>query len=115
MRAFLMATIVGTCVLAACSANAESPGQISDAQLAQIGMAGLQPMSDVQGDQIRGMGFSSGGVKCEGSSCCKTQAPCQRQCCASKCQSSCCASSCCSSVARYCVAVACCSSSARPK
>ena len=38
---------------------ADAAGQISDNTLAQMGLAGLQTMSDVQATEIRGMGFGA--------------------------------------------------------
>jgi hypothetical protein len=37
--------------------SAAEPGQVPGSALAQMGVAGLQPMSDAQGESIRGMGF----------------------------------------------------------
>jgi hypothetical protein len=57
MRSLLVVCIVACLALTAGMANAASPGQISDNALAQMGLGGLQPMSDAQGAQVRGMGF----------------------------------------------------------
>jgi hypothetical protein len=65
MRSLLVVCVVACLALTAGMANAASPGQISDNALAQMGLGGLQPMSDAQGAQIRGMGFviTSGSAK----------------------------------------------------
>jgi hypothetical protein len=56
MRSLLIVCVI---VLMAGVANAAAPGQISDNALAQMGLSGMQTMSDAQGSQIRGMGFVS--------------------------------------------------------
>jgi hypothetical protein len=58
MRSLLVVCLVACLALVAGTANAG--GQISDNTLAQMGIAGLQTMSDVQGTEVRGMGFSFG-------------------------------------------------------
>ena len=61
MRSLLIVCLVACVALVAGTANAA--GQISDNTLAQMGLAGLQTMSDVQGTEIRGMGFAAvGGI-----------------------------------------------------
>jgi hypothetical protein len=40
-------------------AGAANPGQVPDNTLSMIGLSGLQPMSDVQGTEVRGMGYAS--------------------------------------------------------
>jgi hypothetical protein len=57
MRLLLVVCVVACVALAAGTVNAA--GQISDNTLAQMGLAGLQTMSDVQGAEIRGMGFGA--------------------------------------------------------
>ena len=57
MRSLLIVLLVACVALVAGTANAA--GQISDNALAQMGLAGLQTMSDVQGTEIRGMGFGA--------------------------------------------------------
>ena len=57
MRSLLIVCIVACVALTAGMATAA--GQISDNALAQMGLAGLQTMSDVQGTEIRGMGFGT--------------------------------------------------------
>ena len=57
MRSLLIVCLVACVALVAGTANAA--GQISDNALAQMGLAGLQTMSDVQGTEIRGMGFAA--------------------------------------------------------
>ena len=37
------------------------PGQVPDATLAAFGLGGMQQMTDVQGTQVRGMGFAAVG------------------------------------------------------
>jgi hypothetical protein len=57
-----MRSLLAVCVVLALTAgvaNAANPGQVPDATLAQLGLSGLQTMSDVQGTDIRGMGFAS--------------------------------------------------------
>jgi len=56
MRSLLIVCVVACLALTAGMANAASPGQISDNTLSQMGLAGLQTMSDAQGTEIRGMG-----------------------------------------------------------
>ena len=57
MRSLLIVCVVACVALVAGTANAA--GQISDNTLAQMGLAGLQTMSDAQGSEIRGMGFAA--------------------------------------------------------
>ena len=57
MRSLLIVCLVACVALVAGTANAA--GQISDNTLAQMGLAGLQTMSDVQGTEVRGMGFAA--------------------------------------------------------
>jgi hypothetical protein len=57
MRSLLVVCLVACVALVAGTANAA--GQISDNTLAQMGIAGLQTMSDIQGTEIRGMGFAA--------------------------------------------------------
>ena len=59
MRSLLIVCVVACVTLVAGMANAATPSQISDNALAQMGLAGLQTMSDAQGIEIRGMGFAA--------------------------------------------------------
>jgi hypothetical protein len=62
MRSLLMVCAVVCLALVAGVANA-APGQVPDATLAAFGLSGMQQMSDVQGTQVRGMGFAAvGGI-----------------------------------------------------
>ena len=61
MRSLLVVCLVACVALVAGTANAG--GQISDNTLAQMGLSGLQTMSDLQGTEVRGMGFAAvGGI-----------------------------------------------------
>jgi hypothetical protein len=70
MRSLLVVCLVACVALVAGTANAG--GQISDNTLAQMGLAGLQTMSDVQGTEVRGMGFYAviGGTSARGLGAC---------------------------------------------
>ena len=58
MRSLLVVcAVVSVLALTAGMANAANPGQVPNSALAQLGLSGMQPMSDVQGTDIRGMGF----------------------------------------------------------
>jgi opacity protein-like surface antigen len=58
MRSLLvLCAVVSVLALTAGMANAANPGQVPNSTLAQLGLSGMQPMSDVQGTDIRGMGF----------------------------------------------------------
>ena len=58
MRSLLVVcTLISVLALTAGMANAANPGQVPNSALAQLGLSGMQPMSDVQGTDIRGMGF----------------------------------------------------------
>jgi hypothetical protein len=59
MRSLLMVCTVVCLALVAGVANASTPGQVPDATLAAFGLSGMQQMSDVQGTQVRGMGFAA--------------------------------------------------------
>jgi hypothetical protein len=69
MRPLLLVCVAACVVLAAGMANAA--GQISDNALAQMGLAGLQTMSDAQGAEVRGMGFGVRFVTTQGSASAK--------------------------------------------
>jgi hypothetical protein len=66
MRSLLIVCVVACLALTAGMANAANPGQISDNALAQMGLAGMQTMSDAQGAEIRGKGFFGFGVSTNG-------------------------------------------------
>jgi hypothetical protein len=57
MRYLMILCIVVCAALTVSIADAATPGQISDNTLAEMGLAGMQSMSDVQGTEVRGMGF----------------------------------------------------------
>ena len=58
MRSLLVVcAVISVLALTAGMANAANPGQVPNSSLAQLGLSGMQPMSDVQGTDIRGMGF----------------------------------------------------------
>jgi hypothetical protein len=61
MRSLLMVCAVLCLALVAGVASAATPGQVPDATLAAFGLSGMQQMSDVQGTQVRGMGFAAVG------------------------------------------------------
>ncbi len=61
MRSLLMVCAVVCLALVAGVASAATPGQVPDATLAAFGLSGMQQMSDVQGTQVRGMGFAAVG------------------------------------------------------
>jgi hypothetical protein len=61
MRSLLMVCAVLCLALVASVASAATPGQVPDATLAAFGLSGMQQMSDVQGTQVRGMGFAAVG------------------------------------------------------
>jgi hypothetical protein len=54
-RAFFLAAVLA--MTDARGRAAELPGDISSQQLAEIGLAGLTPISDEEGSQVRGHGF----------------------------------------------------------
>ena len=54
MRYLLIASLVLMVASVACAAT---PGQVPDSTLAMMGISGAQPMSDVQGADIRGTSF----------------------------------------------------------
>ncbi len=56
MRFLLCACLVACVVMTAGFAGAATPGQVPDNTLAMIGLSGIQPMTDVQGTEVRGMG-----------------------------------------------------------
>ena len=60
MRSLLIVCAVVS-VLALTAGMANAAGQVPNATLAQLGLSGLQTMSDVQGTDIRGMGFATVG------------------------------------------------------
>jgi hypothetical protein len=64
MRSLItVCTIACVVLLAASFASAANPGQISHVSLSQMGLAGLQPMSDLEGGSLRGKGFvAAGGI-----------------------------------------------------
>jgi hypothetical protein len=63
MRSLLMVCAVVCLSLVAGVASASSPGQVPDATLAAFGLNGMQQMTDVQGTNVRGMGFAAvGGI-----------------------------------------------------
>ena len=57
MRSLLMVCAV-VCLALVASVASAAPGQVPDATLASFGLSGMQQMSDVQGTQVRGMGFA---------------------------------------------------------
>jgi hypothetical protein len=57
MRSLLMVFAV-VCLALVASVASAAPGQVSDSTLAAFGLGGMQQMSDVQGTQVRGMGFA---------------------------------------------------------
>jgi hypothetical protein len=64
MKTLLIAAVLGTCCLlaGANTSSAADHGQVPAKMLAEMGLAGMQPMSDVQGLAIRGMGRSRSSV-----------------------------------------------------
>jgi hypothetical protein len=58
MRSLLMVCAV-VCLALVASVASAAPGQVPDATLAAYGLSGMQQMSDVQGTQVRGMGFAA--------------------------------------------------------
>lgn len=56
MRYLLIASLV---LMVAGVASAATPGVVPDSTLAAMGISGMQPMSDVQGMDVRGMGFTT--------------------------------------------------------
>jgi hypothetical protein len=63
MRTLLVVAVLGAaCMLAANTASAADQGQVPASMLAQMGLSTMQPMSDVQGMTVRGMGRRSGGT-----------------------------------------------------
>ena len=58
MRSLLMVCAV-VCLALVASVASAAPGQVSDSTLAAFGLGGMQQMTDVQGTQVRGMGFAS--------------------------------------------------------
>ena len=58
MRSLLMVCAV-VCLALVASVASAAPGQVSDSTLAAFGLGGMQQMSDVQGTQVRGMGFAA--------------------------------------------------------
>jgi hypothetical protein len=58
MRSLLMVCAV-VCLALVASVASAAPGQVSDSTLAAFGLSGMQQMSDVQGTQVRGMGFAA--------------------------------------------------------
>ena len=56
---FLVCAVVSVLALTAGMANAANPGQVPNSTLAQLGLSGLQTMSDAQGADVRGMGFNT--------------------------------------------------------
>ena len=86
MRYLLIASLV---LMVASVAFAATPSQVPDSTLAMMGISGLQPMTDVQGTDVRGMAFLTAKVTictpCEkitvcaaacGSKVCLTVLPC---------------------------------------
>lgn len=61
MRSLIVLCVVVCVVLAAGFASAANPGQVSQDTLSKMGLADLQPMSDVQGTSVRGSGFAAVG------------------------------------------------------
>ncbi len=61
MRYLLVLCAVVALALLPCVASAADVGQVSNATLGQMGLSGLQPMTDVQGLDIRGSGFAAAG------------------------------------------------------
>jgi hypothetical protein len=59
MRSLLVVCVVVCLSMVAGMASAASPGQVPDATLASFGLGGMQQMTDVQGENIRGMGFAA--------------------------------------------------------
>jgi hypothetical protein len=57
MRSLLMVCAV-VCLALVASVASAAPGQVSDSTLAAFGLGGMQQMTDVQGTQVRGMGFA---------------------------------------------------------
>jgi hypothetical protein len=54
MRSLLVACVVSMLLVASASAADLQQGQVSNQMLASMGMGGMQTISDVQGQQIRG-------------------------------------------------------------
>ena len=54
MRNAIALCVIACVVSAASLASAANPGQVSHNALAKMGLAGLQPMSDIEGSTIRG-------------------------------------------------------------
>ena len=61
MRSLLVGLVVVSLLALAGVASAASPGQVPDATLASFGLGGMQQMTDVQGTNVRGMGFAAVG------------------------------------------------------
>jgi hypothetical protein len=61
MRSLLMVCVMVGLAMLPCVAGAAEVGQVSDATLAQMGLGGMQQMTDVQGLNIRGSGFAAAG------------------------------------------------------
>jgi predicted metal-binding membrane protein len=59
MRSLLVVCAVVSVLAFTGMASAANPGQVPNATLAQLGLSGMQTMSDVQGTDIRGMGFAT--------------------------------------------------------
>jgi hypothetical protein len=64
MRTLLVVAVLGAVcmLLGATASSAADHGQVPASTLAQMGLGGMQPMSDLQGQAIRGMGRRSGGT-----------------------------------------------------
>jgi hypothetical protein len=62
MRTLLVVAVLGAaCLLVGANvSSAADQGQVPASMLAQMGLGGMQPMSDLQGQAIRGMGRRGG-------------------------------------------------------
>ena len=60
MKTLLIAAVLGACCLFANvnTSSAADHGQVPASTLAQMGLSSMQPMSDVQGLEVRGKGKS---------------------------------------------------------
>ncbi len=56
MRSLLMVCVVVGVLVLPTAANAA--GEVSRAALAQVGLVGMQPMTDIEGVSVRGNGFA---------------------------------------------------------
>ena len=104
MRSLVAVCVIVCVVLAASFASAANPGQVSHDALSKMGLAGLQPLSDVEGTSVRGKCASVCGFSCAslGGGYAQNQYEASGKCPASGCSQSyvnlCCRTSCCAHV-----------------